>query len=145
MKLQLKYNQYIDLTSQQIEEQERNPVKVSAKSDSMDQIVADYKKLYSKESWYQEPKVSSGDKVELAFDSIETATDFFLEQSKQNRPFAIIDGQTNKVMAYSTGDGKMYHSDGREFKNGDKLSGGIDQDKFKIPEKVEEKLVSISL
>lgn len=136
-KLEIKFGgQYANLTGQELEEEQKKikAVKTTVESEDLNPLVADYKNLYSKESWYKEPIVENG-RTELTFPSQEVAANFFQDQAVKNRGFIVVDSQ-NKVIAYSNGDGKLYHSDGNEFKKGDKLTPSeIDLDQFQIPEK----------
>ena len=83
-------------------------------------IIEDYKKQFGKEDWYKEPKVEDG-KVTLQFPSKESAANFLQNQAEQNRHFVVVDQATQKVMAYSKGDGTLYHGDGKPFVKGDEL------------------------
>lgn len=146
--LDRKYKQFASLTSQAMKEQLDQQLQVSAtlstkkatvKSDELDLMLEDYNNLYpeercSKEPWYKKPEMKDG-KMELAFPSEKAMTDFFEDQSSKNRAFMVVDAQTNKVMAYSNGDGKLYHGNGTEFKSGDKLTpSGVDLAQFQMPE-----------
>lgn len=136
MALSLKNAELAQLSLEQLQEELKKSAaeqKVSVKSNKLDDILTDYKAKYGKEDWYKEPEVKNG-KVELVFPSIEAASNFMLEQAEKNRPFVVVDGKTNKVMAYSNGDGTLYHGDGRPFAKGDELSpSGGDINDFRMP------------
>jgi hypothetical protein len=106
---------------------------VSVKSNNLNDIIDDYKKKFGQEDWYKEPEAKNG-KVDLVFPSKEAASNFMLEQAEKNRPFVVVDGKTNQVMAYSNGDGTLYHGDGKPFAKGDELSpSGGDINNFRMP------------
>lgn len=94
-------------------------------NDDLDPVLQAYKEKYSKEKWYQEPETKDG-KTSLAFPSEEDAAQFFREQAEAGHSFVVIDGKTNQVMAYSDGDGKLYHSNGNEFQSDELLQPGED-------------------
>ncbi|GGI76286.1 hypothetical protein [Legionella impletisoli] len=72
--------------------------------------------------------------LKLDFPSPEKAIDFFQQQASKNRSFIVVDEKTNKVLAYSNGDGQLYHGDGNLFKPGDKLTRSeIDFKDFHAP------------
>lgn len=130
MKLEMKYKEFLHLNSLEMNNILINntPLKASAhkvidlsssESDDMALIIKDYNKLYSKESWYKEPVTHNG-KTSLTFPSETHLADFMMDQSDKHRKFIVVDGKTNKVIAYSDGDGILHHGDGKEFKPGDK-------------------------
>ena len=136
MKLEMKYNKFLQMTSQQMEEElkKSGPVKeVNVNSKSLDQIIEDYKKLYGKERWYKEPEIKN-EKTALTFPSQEAAGNFFKDQAEKNRSFIIVDIATNKVLAYSSGDGKLYNGNGSFYKGGDFQASDKDFSSFKMPE-----------
>ncbi len=145
MKLDMKYKKYLSLSSEEMEEQLNNlPVQTSVKGESLDAILGDYKKLYSGESWYQEPKMEDGT-LTLSFPTQQDAVNFYLDQSEKNREFVVVNIKTNKVVAYSNGDGKLYHGDGRAFQQGDTLSPcGVDFDSFNMPEREHQSSMSLA-
>ncbi|KTD44819.1 hypothetical protein [Legionella quateirensis] len=100
-------------------------------SKNLDPIIEDYKKQFGKEDWYKEPKVENG-KVTLEFPSKEALSDFMQKQAELNRPFVLVDQATNKVMAYSKGDGTLFHGDGKPFVKGDELKPcGVDIEEYR--------------
>lgn len=82
-------------------------------------LVASYKDHFKKDDWYKdhEPKIEK-DRIHLPFKSDKDAADFAQELAKGNKNFIMIDKETNKVLAYSKGDGKLYKGNGDEFKDG---------------------------
>ncbi|HFY0601834.1 TPA: Dot/Icm T4SS effector CegC4 [Legionella pneumophila] len=142
IKLENKYMEFLQMTSQQMEEElkKRGPVKeVDVKGKDIDPIIADYKKLYSKESWYKEPETKDG-KTHLTFPSQEAAGTFFRDQAEKNRSFIVIDATTNKVLAYSNGDGKLYNGNGSLYQGGDFKASKEDFTSFKMPEREDPKM-----
>ncbi|RUR20664.1 hypothetical protein ELY21_00840 [Legionella sp. km535] len=114
---------------------EKELPKADVSSKNIDPIVEDYNKQFSKEDWYREPKVENG-RVTLAFPTKEAMTDFFHKQAELNRPFVVVDHATNKVMAFSKGDGTLYHGDGRPFVKGDELTpSGLDIEEYRKQQK----------
>lgn len=139
MKLELKYKEYLSLTSAEMEKlllkNRPAPVTTSVKSDEIYTFAADYKKLYSKKPWYKEPEVKNG-KMELSFPSNEEVINFMRHESDQKITFVFFDEKTRKVMAYSNGDGNLYHGDGSDFKPGDKFAASnVDIDDFNREQK----------
>ncbi|MFO9101080.1 Dot/Icm T4SS effector CegC4 [Legionella pneumophila] len=142
IKLENKYMEFLQMTSQQMEEElkKRGPVKeVEVKGKDIDPIIEDYKKLYSKESWYKEPETKDG-KTHLTFPSQEAAGTFFRDQAEKNRSFIVIDAATNKVLAYSNGDGKLYNGNGSIYQGGDFKASKEDFTSFKMPEREDPKM-----
>ncbi|KGP63946.1 type IV secretion protein Dot [Legionella norrlandica] len=137
IKLENKYLEFLQMNSQQMEEElkKRGPVKeVEVRSEDLDPIIEDYKKLYSKESWYKEPEIKDG-KTHLSFPSQEAASNFFKDQAEKNRSFIVVDGATNKVLAYSNGDGKLYNGNGSVYQGGEFQASKEDFSHFKMPER----------
>lgn len=135
MKLEMKHKEFIKLSYEEMEAKLKAPpteqLKVSGKS--VDPIMAAYNEIYAEEEWYEEPKVE-GNTVLLKFPTPEEAGKFFMKQSENGHIFLISDPKTNKVMAYSNGDGQLYHGDGQVFKAGEALKvADIDAKSFEIP------------
>lgn len=137
LKLEKKYMEFLQMSSQQMEEElkKRGPVKeVDVKSKDIDAIVEDYKKLYSKESWYKEPETKDG-KTTLTFPSQEALGDFLKGQAEKNRSFVVVDAATNKVLAYSNGDGKLYNGNKTPYTGGEFQASDKEFSHFKMPER----------
>lgn len=120
MKLERRYMAYVEMNSQQMAEdiQKKGEVQqVVVQSTESDPIVEDYKKAYANESWYKEPEIS-GNRTTLCFPSQETMADFFSGQAHQQRPFMVVDKASNKVLAYSNGDGVLYNGNGSVYTSG---------------------------
>ena len=107
---------------------------VGVKSPALDPIIEDYKKAYSKESWYKEPEVD-GNRTTLSFPSQETMAEFFNNQAQQERPFMVVDKASNKVLAYSNGDGKLYNGNGSAYTGGTFQPSDKEVDEFHVPER----------
>ena len=98
-------------------------------------MLEDYKTKYGAEKWYKPPETKDG-KTEMPFPSHAAAAIFAQEQASKNKSFVVLDKETNSVMAYSNGDGKMRKVDGQEFKATDELKpSSIKFDTFKMPPK----------
>lgn len=136
MDLSLKNAELTQMSLQQLQGELNKPTaeqEVSVKSNNLNDIIDDYRKKFGKEDWYKEPEAKNG-KVDLTFPSKEALTNFIQEQADQNRPFVVVDAKTNQVMAYSNGDGTLYHGDGKPFVDGDELSlSGGDINDFRMP------------
>jgi hypothetical protein len=80
------------------------------------EIVDLYNLKFKEKPWYQPPVVDSAKStITLKFPSVEDETKFDREMAENNLRFKVIDKQTNTVVAYSSGDGVLYHGDGTEF------------------------------
>lgn len=98
------------------------------------QMIHDYHKKFSNTPGYEEPNIHH-EKAFFKFATLEEAHTFFLEQAENNRIFTIIDAVSNTIVAYANGDGKLYHSDGKEFAAQDTfMKSKIPADSFHIPE-----------
>lgn len=117
-----------------LKDTQQQQVHTTVHSKKLDPIIEDYKKLFGKE-----PVIKDG-RTELSFPSAKSMADFMLDQSHKERAFVVVDKATNKVMAYSNGDGKLYHGNGDEFHPGDKPEpSGVDKSDFKMPERASQR------
>ena len=109
-------------------------VQMGIKDGKYKNIIEDYFKKFEKDDWYKGRSCSEKDgKLTLPFKNNQDLTDFCRDQAAKNRNFTIIDGATNKVMAYSQ-DGKFFHANGKEVKDGDSFTPSDKTlDQFKIP------------
>ncbi len=109
---------------------------VSVQSDQIEAILKAYKERFADDDWYKKHplEMEEDGSVTLHFKSFDDLADFSKEQAESGASFTIVDKETNKVMAYSNGDGKLYNGDGTEFKAGQKdfIAGGDFKD-FKMP------------
>lgn len=123
-------------------EQERlkkkNTIKAGITSDDLNSIIQDYRDKYSQNNVYQEgykePGVEDG-KAYLTFPSEEKLGEFMTDQAEKGRVFIVVDGTTNKVMAYSNGNGKLYNGDGSYYEGGRLQRSIEDYDNFIMPER----------
>ena len=138
-RLSLQYKGYAELTSEQMQEQlekesHTTGVGVDINDDNKSLLDA-YKDKYKNADWYQEPQKNDRGQMELNFPTEEDAAQFFSEQAEKGKKFKIVDLESNKVMAYSNGDGTLYHSNGNEVQKGDLLQPGErDSNDFKLSE-----------
>ena len=95
--------------------QKRKSMKdLSVSSKEIDLIVQDYMELYP------EGSVENKDgKTFLTFPSQEEVVKFCKGQAEKERLFKVVDNETNKVLAYSNGDGELYNGDGTKYSSGD--------------------------
>ena len=135
IKLERAHLDYLNMDSRtMVEAIQKGPMpEVGVKSKAIDPIINDYKAQYSGKEWYKEPEVKDG-KTYLTFPSEEEIGKFFTGQAEKERPFTLIDAQTNKVLAYSNGDGKLYNGSGKEYEGGKFEPSTEDFSSFKIPE-----------
>lgn len=101
-----------------------------------DLIIQDYNAQFSCKPGYIVPETKNG-YTKLCFASEAEAGDFFQAQAAKGRSFGIYreyDGQMRAV-AYSNGDGNLYHANGTVYKPGDSFVPveGATKDKFKLP------------
>jgi hypothetical protein len=137
MKLECRHRLFLEMSSQQMEAElnKKEAVQhVVIHSLVIDPIVEDYKNLYSKETWYKEPEVSA-DQTTLNFPSQDTLVSFFNEQAQIKRSFTLIDKNSNKVLAYSNGDGTLYHGNGDAYISGHFQPSDKKVEDFKVPER----------
>lgn len=138
LKLEMKHLIFAEMTSEAMKEELKKKSdlqEVTLKSDDFHSILQDHKKRYGKESWYQEPKEEKGG-IALAFPSEEAAGNFCKDQAEKNRSFMLIDPKTNKVLAYSNGDGKLYNGDGSVYQSGSFKASQHGIESFIMPEPV---------
>lgn len=106
----------------------------SVSSEHIEELIADYNEAYAGDEHYEEPKVEDDNTVRFKFSSKEECAKFFMKQCEKNQPFVMFDPATKNVTAYSNGDGKLYHADGKEFKVGDEFKpSDKKQEDFEIP------------
>lgn len=104
--------------------QEAPTLKATVVSEQFKKTVEDYNKKFQDEPWYKANPLQEKDgKLNMSFKSNQDMTSFFREQAAKNQNFILVDGATNKVMAYSKG-GKFYHSNHSEVKEGDAFTPG---------------------
>jgi hypothetical protein len=109
---------------------------MSVQSEQIDALLKAYKDRFGEDDWYKKhpPEVEEDGSLTMHFKSFDDLADFSKEQAEAGVPFTMVDKATNKVMAYSNGDGKLYNGDGTEFKAGQKdFIAGDDLKNFKMP------------
>ena len=98
-------------------------------------IVLAYNNMFGGKAGYVAPIVNTDGSISLSFPEKGDAEDFCVDQAEKGRRFIMIDAETKKVMAYSNGDGTLYHAEGGVFQKGDSLKpSSILRDDFKLPE-----------
>ncbi|EHL31292.1 hypothetical protein [Legionella drancourtii] len=137
MKLELKHKEFMHLTYTEMEAklrvQRQTSLQAGVQSPFIDDVVNAYKEQYAQESWYEEPGANGND-VQFKFASEEELANFFMKQSEKGASFVMYDVATKKVMAYSNGDGHLYHANGGVVKAGEKIKpSDIDEQSFEIP------------
>ncbi|ARB92624.1 hypothetical protein [Legionella longbeachae] len=110
------------------EEQAKKQQSVMVQSADMERLLNDYKKFCKK----QNPPIDVKDdqlkpddegRVTLDFGTPEQMTDFFKQQAENGNRFVMIDAETNKVLAYSNGDGKLYRPGLGKDKEPEEITG----------------------
>lgn len=114
-----KQTKSVEETLDQMAEKESKKQSALIQSEEMDKILEAYRqhcknKTPPKEIKEDDLKADKDGKVNLQFDSPEDMTSFFKQQAEEKQRFIMIDAQTNKVIAYSNGDGQLW----RPGKNG---------------------------
>lgn len=101
---------------------------------SLNLAIIEYNKRFKDKPKYIEPKVSVDKKsVEFSFFSDEEASEFFYQIAQQGVCGTIVDVETRKVMGFMR-NGKLYHTNGDEFRHGDTLKPSeIDISNFELP------------
>ncbi|MCW8419421.1 hypothetical protein OQJ18_00415 [Fluoribacter dumoffii] len=133
-----------DLQALDNEEMARKKKSVSIQSDEINSLLDAFKK-HCGEQWVKDnPPENKNGQLKLSFKSEENMTDFFKQQASEGKSFIMVDEKTQKVMAYSNGDGKIYRpgKDGPQEITGKSLTpkeGEMEDlpklDSFKMPAK----------
>lgn len=87
----------------------RKKKSTSIQSEQTEALLEAYKK-HCGEEWFKDnpPKKDKEGRLNLSFKSDEDMADFFKKQADLGKSFIMIDDKTNKVIAFSNGDGKLY-------------------------------------
>ncbi len=110
-------------------------VEATYESEEADEIIGLYKLKYKNEPWFKEPTKAEDGKISLNFGSLKEEVNFDLQMAEANIKFMVVDKATNTVIAYSNGDGKLYHGDGEEFHPDDAYTPcSVPVDTFTLPE-----------
>ncbi|WP_454783557.1 hypothetical protein [Legionella sp. WA2022007384] len=119
-------------------------------SEHTDELLKAFDKKFGSDDWYKQnqPKKDKDGNLSMTFKSEKDMAEFFQEEAKEGRSFLMVDDKTNKVIAFSNGDGKLYKPgpDGskQEFTGGslspsaEELKSLPDKKDFQMPEKTEE-------
>lgn len=96
-------------------------------SEQAELMLQAFKKKFGTDEWYKKntsPEMKEST-LNLSFKNEEDLTAFFAEQAQGDkehgvvpRHFIIVDKETQKVLAYSNGDGALYHGNGEKFELG---------------------------
>ncbi|WP_133137817.1 hypothetical protein [Legionella rowbothamii] len=135
-RLKFRFIKDSDLPISQLEAKliELETTTVSASSENIEELIADFNEAYAGDEHYEEPKVEDDNTVSLKFSSKEECAKFFMKQCEKGQAFVMFDPATKNVTAYSNGDGKLYHADGKEFKEGDEFKPSEKtKEDFEIP------------
>ncbi|KTD72572.1 hypothetical protein [Legionella tucsonensis] len=91
------------------EEVARKKKSTSIQSEQTEALLEAYKK-HCGEKWFKDnpPQKDKEGRLNLSFKSDEDMADFFKKQADLGKSFIMIDDKTNKVIAFSNGDGKLY-------------------------------------
>lgn len=91
------------------EESARKKKSTSVQSEQTEALLEAYKK-HCGEEWFKNnpPQKNDEGRLNLSFKSDEDMADFFKKQADSGKSFIMIDEKTNKVIAFSNGDGKLY-------------------------------------
>ncbi len=140
-----KRNQALALEAEEEEAKQRRSVvspnaglDTSFQCDSLEEqkdIVLAYNNMFGGKAGYVAPVVNTDGSIYLSFPEKGDAEDFCVDQAEKGRRFIMIDAETKTVMAYSNGDGTLYHANGDVFQKGDSLKpSSISRNGFELPE-----------
>lgn len=97
-------------------------------------IISAFTKMFGSKPGYKPPTRNAEGHIIFSFPEKGDAEDFFLSEAQNGRRMMIVDAETNTVVGYSTGDGTLYHADGRPFEKGQTLEPSkIPYKEFTIP------------
>jgi hypothetical protein len=109
-------------------------VQCDSEEDQKDLISA-YNGMFGGKPGYKAPVVNADGSIALAFPNKGDAENFCMDQAGKGQRFVLIDAETKTVMAYSNGDGTLFHADGSAFQHRDTLKPSpIAMDTFTLPE-----------
>ncbi|KTC92144.1 hypothetical protein [Legionella cincinnatiensis] len=117
-----------NLVVEEQEKEEKKKQSVLIQSADMERLLKDYKRFCEKQKppiEFNEDKLKpDGEgKVNFDFKTPEQMTDFFKQQAADGHRFVMIDAETNKVLAYSNGDGKLYRPGLGKDKEPEEITG----------------------
>lgn len=112
------YDRENSLTNEQLQEKLDVPTSLTFQSKGdLELIIQAYTAQFSKNPGFKPHETKNG-MTTLFFATEAEAVDFAIAQAKAGRKFQIVD-EKHCVLAYSNGDGKLYHADNKEFKKGE--------------------------
>lgn len=124
---------------------------VSIQTEQVAAMMKAFKEQFAGLDWYEKhpPKIEANGSITMQFKTQEDMAQFSLKQAEAGQNFVLVDGKTNKVLAYSNGDGKLHNADDSVYKpdqqKGAFTPGGDIKD-FKMPRtgpKAEQKEVEV--
>ncbi|WP_454784891.1 hypothetical protein [Legionella sp. WA2024007413] len=129
------------------EEEESKKKSIRIQSEQVEAFLAAYKE-HCGAKWFKDhpPKKDENGGLSLTFKSEEDMASFFQKQAKEGKSFIMVDAETNKVIAYSNGDGKLYqttkegpkaYEGGSLLPSKEAMKDLPDLDGFKLPAKDE--------
>ena len=116
--LQGHFQRYKGLSADEMQKRlndESKPFLVCAHSKQEDPMHEAYLARFRGKPGYIAPTRTAQGQPIYAFPTKEEAASFFQEQAAKYTLFILTDTDTDHVIAFSNGDGKMYHPDGKEF------------------------------
>ncbi|KTD65593.1 substrate of the Dot/Icm secretion system [Legionella santicrucis] len=115
-------------TTDKEDEEAKKKQSVLVQSADMERLLKDYKKFCQSQKppiEVNEDKLKPDEEGKVSFDfkTPEQMTDFFKQQAADGRRFVMVDAETNKVLAYSNGDGKLYRPGLGKDKEPEEITG----------------------
>lgn len=110
-------------------------LETSVDCDEKNDIIAAYNARFGGKPGHKPPEVDENGFLRLAFPNKGDAESFFSEEAEKGRRMVIVDANTQTVLGYSNGDGKLYHTDGSELQAGEAFqSSNVPYKDFVLPE-----------
>ncbi|PWY57680.1 hypothetical protein DGG96_00875 [Legionella qingyii] len=132
----------------QLAETQKRSAKIQ--SENTDELLKAFDKKLGSDDWYKQnpPKKDKDGNLSMTFKSDKDMTEFFQDHAKEGNSFLMVDEKTNKVIAFSNGDGKLYKpgpdgskqefTGGSLFPSAEELKSLPEQKDFQMPQKQEE-------
>jgi hypothetical protein len=126
-------------------EEEAKKKQVVIQSENIAALLKSLQDHFKDNDWYKkaenQPVQNDDGSITMHFQSPQDMADFSQKQATEKQNFVMIDEKTNKVMAYSNGDGKLYNGDGTEYDAAQKgeFKTGKDYKDFIMPMPDQEK------
>lgn len=140
--------QMTELAEQEAAAKKRN---VTIQSEQADAILKALKDKFGEDEWYKKnpPQKNKDGSLNVSFKSEEDMVSFLKDQAKEGKSFLLLDGATNKVVAFSNGDGNIYklgkdkegkieykkHESGSLIPTQEAMKDLPDRQSFKLPTK----------